>query len=166
MILTASRKVGSDIMGHRKTQRLDQPLQRGRIAEQAAKIVRPPPGVSLRDQDEVHWKNIVNARLDWTDIDLAMAANLARTMSDIETNQAMLDLCGYVNERGVISAYHKAVEDLTARALRLAMKIQVHATATIGEVENNKKKNHAKQRAVKAFQQLDEEIDDLIARPN
>lgn len=139
------------------------------ISAEAAKKIVPPPHIKLREQDLPFWQAITAVRFNWTDVDLAHAANLARCQADIEENQRLLDKEGSVleNARGtpVMNPRFTVLEQLSRRSVSLSSKIQVHAAATIGEVENNKNKNAAKIRAGQAFDDNQEE-DALISRPN
>lgn len=137
------------------------------IMNDAANGIKPPDCVTLQPEEMPFWNIIIAARANWTDPDLIMAAGLARCMYSIETNTAKLKIETdiVVNQRGtqIMNPRFTVLETLTRRAAMLAAKIQVHAAATIGEVENNKKKNAAKQRAVKAMAEVED--DDLLARP-
>jgi hypothetical protein len=137
------------------------------IMRAAAKGVQPPTYVELKPEHMSYWNAITEARAEWTKIDLIHAANLARTMYSIEYETKMLDREGSIleNARGtpVMNPRFAILEQLSRRAVALSAKLQVHAAATIGEVENNKKKNKAKQKAVKAVESMDE--DDLLAKP-
>lgn len=150
------------------------PKKRSDSAHVQTKIVTDAiMGIAVPDFVEVpkeampFWKVITDARAEWTQVDLVHAANLARCMASIEENTKALRLEGDVleNARGtpVMNPRFSILEQLSRRSVALSAKIQVHAAATIGEVENNKKKNKAKQNSVMA---IDDNDDDLIARPN
>ena len=53
----------------------------------------PPAHVKLRPGDMPFWDGIIaqRARDDWTEVDLVVAAQLARTQADIETESRMAD---------------------------------------------------------------------------
>ena len=136
-----------------------------RAMQSALKELQPPDHVSLRDSDLEFWRAIVNARArdSWTDIDLAHAANLARTQADIERVQKELDAEGFtlVNDRGttVQNPKFSILETLSRRAVLLSKSLQVHAHATVGESREQTPKNKAEAKARKA------EVDELISRP-
>jgi len=136
-----------------------------RAMQSALKELRPPPHVTLREQDWAFWRAIVAARArdTWTDVDLAHAANLARTQADIETVQRDLGAEGFtlMNERGttVQNPKFSILETLSRRAVLLSKSLQVHAHATVGESREQAPKNKAEAKARKA------DIDELISRP-
>ena len=103
--------------------------------------IDPPEHVTLRDGDRPFWNAIVLARPrdTWTDIDLAQAANLARTQADIESLQARIDVEGYVTESGKESPLSKIVESLSRRAMALSRVLHVHAEATVGRSRDSAK---------------------------
>lgn len=154
-------------MARIKTDRVDSAHVKSKISEDLLNGIKPPIGLVLRNQDKKYWEVITQARLEWTDIDLVHAYNLSRILSDIQELQHEIDNTGYtiMGPSKVLIPHPnvKIIETLMARAQSLSVKIQVHAAATIGEVENNKKKNAAKQRAAKAI--IQDEEDYLIAKP-
>jgi hypothetical protein len=137
-----------------------------RAMQLALHELAPPPHVKLRERDMEFWRAIVNARArdTWNDIDLAHAANLARTQSDIETIQRELDAEGFtlVNDRGTVVQNPKfsILETLSRRAVLLSKTLQVHAHATVGESREQVAKNKQQAKAKK----LDD--DALFARPH
>lgn len=139
------------------------------IMKSAAKGVQPPTFVELQPEHMSYWNAITQARAEWTQIDLIHAANLARTLYNIDEETRALEHEGSVllNARGtpVMNPRFSILEQLSRRSVALSAKLQVHAAATIGEVENNKKKNKAKQKAVKALESMDDEDDFLLAQP-
>lgn len=99
----------------------------------AAGVLPVPPGVTLRECDEVFWLAVTQARPreTWTDVDLMHAANLARTMADMEAMQRHLDQFGLVSGDDVNPAFN-VLEKLTRRAMGLSRMLHVHALATVG----------------------------------
>jgi hypothetical protein len=140
------------------------------IMKDAVLGVQPPDCVRLDERHMPFFKYITEARAQWTNIDLIHAANLARCMYEIEYESAMLEDEGSVIMGGkngttrVMNPRFSALETLSRRSVAISAKIQVHAAATIGEVENNKNKNAAKQKSVSVMQDLDDD-DMLIGRP-
>jgi hypothetical protein len=131
--------------------------------------LKPPAHLTLREQDLPFWKAIVNARArdTWTDIDLAHAANLARTQADIEVIQQELDVEGFTceNFRGTVTQNPKfsILETLSRRAVLLSKALQVHATATVGESRDQIAKNKVQAKVLR--NEILDEGDDLIAPP-
>lgn len=138
------------------------------LLKQCVTGVEPPTFVRLRPEHMSYWNTITGCRAVWTDIDLIHAANLARTLYMIEDETEMLEKEGSVieNQRGtpVMNPRHAVIEQLSRRSVTLSAKLHVHAAATIGEVENNKKKNHAKQKMNNAVKTLEDD-DCLLAQP-
>ena len=139
------------------------------IMRVAAQGIQPPTYVEVKPEHMSYWNAITEARAEWTKVDLIHAANLARTMYSIEYETKELQSEGsiLINARGtpVMNPRFAILEQLSRRAVALSAKLQVHAAATIGEVENNKKKNKAKQKAVAALDNMDNEDDFLLAQP-
>lgn len=128
------------------------------IAEAAAKQIAPPKPLKLTKREKPYWDVIIAARFEWTDADLVMAYNLAVLHADIQDLNAVIKVGDEDYKDNV------RLRDLMInKSMSLATKIQVHAAATIGEVENTRKKNAAKQKMVRALQDQDED-DSLIAR--
>lgn len=84
--------------------------------------IDPPEYVTLPEPCKPFWDAIVTSRPrdTWTDSDLVLAANLARTQHAIET-------------AAIGSDEHAK---LTRLALALSRSISVHATATVGRAAN------------------------------
>lgn len=135
--------------------------------QQVAKGIKLPEHLNLRERDYPFWNSIIQARAEWTDVDLVHAANLARCQSDIELYQKQLDIEGAVviNAKGtqVMNPLFTVLEQLSRRSVALCSKIQVHAAATVGEAKNAKGKNRLKREAAELYELMEE--DDLIAKP-
>jgi hypothetical protein len=130
------------------------------IAEAAAKQIAPPKPLKLTKREKPYWDVIVAARFEWTDADLIMAYNLAILHADIQDLNSIIRVGSDDYKDNV-----KLRDTMIAKSMSLATKIQVHAAATVGEVENTRKKNAAKQKMVRAMQEQDDD-DSLIARPH
>lgn len=147
-------------MARAKGPRVDSAHVQTAIAKAAATKLLPPKPIKLTKRERPYWDVIIAARFEWTDADLVMAYNLAVLHADIQDLNAIIkvgddDYGSSVRLRDI----------MIAKSMSLATKIQVHATATIGEVENTRKKNAAKQKMVRALQEQDED-DSLLARPH
>lgn len=99
----------------------------------AAAQICAPQGVNLRSCDKPFWKAITEARPrdTWTDVDLCHAANLARTMADIELLQISVDEDGLILENKINPAA-ELLEKLSRRAVSLSRMLHVHTLATVG----------------------------------
>jgi hypothetical protein len=146
--------------------RKDSVTEQVKIAQSAIEKIVPPNHVSVPNAAKPFYDAIVRARLEWTEVDLAHAANLARCQADIEINEIMLKAEGAVitNAKGmpVMNPRHAILEQLSRRSVALSRMLQVHAIATVGPTEDQRGKNTAKRKAIESFS----EEDDLIARPH
>lgn len=147
-------------MSKNRTPRHDSTEGRNLIMQEAMAKIIPPAPLVLTPRIEPYWRNIINARLEWTDVDLVNAYNLATLHADVQDINNKIDFENPFYEQDI-----RLRDKLMARITAMSCKLQVHAAATIGEIENNKKKNAAKQQAVRQMQELDDD-DGLIARPN
>ena len=153
------------------TKRADSAAFRADAVKNAIDGVQPPSHIALTADHMPFWHAITQARHkeSWTEIDLAHAANLARTQYDIEQEQSLLEQEGSVvmNERGTPVKNPRAsiLEDLTRRAIQLSRILQVHALAIVGESKESKRKNTA-QRAAASTASVIEDGDDLLASPD
>lgn len=149
------------------TKRADSAIFRADAVKAAIDGVQPPSHIALTAEHMPFWHAITQARHkdSWTQIDLAHAANLARTQHDIEKEQALLEGEGSVifNERGtpVKNPRCAILEDLTRRAISLSRILQVHALATVGESKESRGKN-SKARAAQETARMVED-DPLLA---
>ena len=135
-------------------------------AIQAAALgpIEPPEHVQLRDGDRPFWDGIVcaRARITWTDVDLAHAANLARCQADIERLQTELTAEGdtLTNERGtrVMNPKHTLLETLSRRSVALSRMLHVHAEATVGTSQKQGPAAAAEKSAKKAIAESDDKL--------
>lgn len=140
------------------------------IMSKVGKKVLPPDYVRVPEGAMPFWEDIIATKVEWTKVDLILAANLARCCYMLEIEQFMLECEGTVlqNARGtmVMNPRQTALEQLSRRQASLAQKLQVHAQATQGEPENNRKKNAAKREADGVFDGLDDDENDLLGKPH
>ncbi len=110
-------------------------LQAHRNAAQGP--IEPPEHVTLRDSDKPFWDAIVTARPrdTWTNADLAIAANLARTLADIETVQAGIDQAGLIVDDKVNPAC-ELLDKMTRRSLAMSRQLMVATIATVGRAQD------------------------------
>ena len=120
----------------------------------------PPKHIKLRPGDRPFWVAITRARAreTWNPVDLAKAANLARTQADIERISQEVEEEGdiVVNTKGtqIVNPKHNLLETLTRREAMLSRIIHVHAEATVGKSEDAAKKLKAEQEATKSVNEL------------
>jgi hypothetical protein len=121
-----------------RNRRSDSAAAAVQAAQNAALGPREPlPHAPVPDAAKPFWLAIMRNRPRdrWNDLDLTMAANLARTLADIERLQAELDTEGYVLG-GKVNPRHRLIETLTKRVSALSRLLHVHVEATVGRVQN------------------------------
>lgn len=125
--------------------------------------LKPPKHVALRPGDKPFWNAIMESRArdTWSVSDLAIAANLARSLADIEKLQADIDVEGYIGDKGRVSAKASMVETLTKRTIALSRILHVHAAATLGDSEEAHKALAVDKRARAAVADADDLIPTL-----
>ena len=151
-----------------RKQRIDSATAAVRVMQGAAREIAPPAHVALDDCDWPFWHNVVAefARSEWTEHQLELAAMLARTLANLESEQRALRREGFitVRENGttVENPRARAVKSLTGDILSLRRSLALHARAKSGEARDvGKRREQAK--GIEADNPLD---DDLIARPS
>ena len=125
-----------------------------------------PAHVRLRDCDLPFWNAILHARAreEWTEVDLVLAAQLARGQADIEIEQTKIYKEGSVvkNDRGtmVTNPRLRAIGDLKANQLAVMRALAMNSAAKTDPRELSKRrKNEFEARS--ARKQVETE-DDLI----
>lgn len=125
-----------------------------------------PAHVKLRDGDHPFWIDILRARAreEWTEADLIVAAQLARTMADIEAESAKLDYEGSVIENGrgtpVMNPRHAVLEQLARREMAIMRSLQMTGSAR-GDKRDVANKRKLEREATKARDEITH--DDLLA---
>lgn len=136
-----------------------------KIAQGSARSIEPPAHVPLDECDWPFWNNVVSefARAQWTDHQLEIAAMLARTMANLESEQRALRSEGFVAVRAngttVENPRSRIVKGLAGDILSLRRSLALHARAKSGD-----NRDAAKQRDVGRGMEVSLD-DDLIARP-
>lgn len=124
--------------------------------------IQVPDHVNVPESAMKFWRSITKARAAdrWTDPDLEVAAELARTKASIERlNDELADEGDVIkNERGtpIVNPKHNLLETLTRRMVALSRMLQVHAEATQGKSRDQVKANRAQAEAAKAAEQVDD----------
>jgi hypothetical protein len=107
-------------------------------AAQAAALgpLPPPAFVHVGKQAKPFWNAIVTARPrdTWTDADLILAGNLARTYADIETLQQQIDSEGFILD-GKAHPALAILENMSRRALATGRQLKVDTITTVGKSE-------------------------------
>lgn len=144
---------------------IDSPEEVSRIMQAAHKEILPPACVPLDDCDMPFFNAVVAefARAEWTEHSLQLAANLARMMADLTSEQIALRDEGVVahSEKGtpVINPRKTAVQMYGSTILSLRRSLALHARAQSG-TNNEAGKRHNKAK----FAEDNSTDDDLIGR--
>ena len=147
--------------------RIDSTAEAVKIARAAGQQINPPSNVPLDERDLPFFASVIAefARSDWTAHQLELAAMLARTMADLESDQRLMRIEGPIMEtdRGTpVVNPRKAVIQMNASIiLSYRRSLSLHARAQGGEA-----RDVGKRRAMAKEIEGDSEGDDLLARPN
>lgn len=124
-------------------------------------IPQPPAHVALRPQDAPFWPGIYKAKSvdEWTDAHLVIGAQLARSMADLEAQQAILDTEGTVieNARGtmVMNPRVSVLEGLARREMAL-----MRALGLTGKVNVDPRDAVGKRKVEQQSRKIREELED------
>ena len=151
-----------------RKQRVDSATAAARIMAGAAKEVSPPAHVHLAAEDWPFWHSVVAEfpKTDWTEHQLEVAAQLAKTMADLEAERGKLRTEGYVltiGDKQVANPRHGVARDLTNSCMSLRRNLSLHARAQGGEA-----RDVVKRRTAAKDIEADSPFggDDLLARPS
>ena len=146
-----------------RKQRSDGIAAAARIVAGAGREVAPPSHIILTDSDWPYWHSVVGEfpKADWTDHQLEVAAQLAKSMADLEDQRNALRTEGYTVE-GKANPRHGIARDLTNSVMSLRRNLQLHARAQGGEARDAGKRRAAA-KSLEAGAHFED--DDLIARP-
>lgn len=156
MVTVASRK-----------QRIDTASGAVATMAAAARDLSPPKHLKLRRGDLPFWDAIIKerAKSEWTDADLAVAANLARAMADAERIAAFpVDRGGNINTATLIEMVEIS-DKLARRMVTLRRALGIDSRAKHGEQRDvNRRREHA-QGIEGGHNPLASDGDGLLARP-
>jgi hypothetical protein len=105
------------------------------------------------------WDGIIaqRARDDWTEVDLVVAAQLARTQADIETESALVE----TEEPAKIKLEHVVILDkLANREMALIRTLRL---AGLGNASDVKERRRLERQAESLAKETDDEADPLLA---
>jgi hypothetical protein len=134
----------------------------------------PAPPVKFAAAERKVWDAVMIARLpqQWAQVDLLVAVNLTRALTEIEAQRALLDREGDIVE-GRLNPRHRLVETLNRRVLAQMRLLQIHAVAATGPKREQAGAKGEAEAAAAALQKAkvgaktkpDFNSDDLLARP-
>lgn len=148
-----------------RKQRIDSSAAAVRIMQGVTRQIMPPSHVPLDECDWPFWESVVAefARAEWSEHQLEIAAMLARTMANLESEQRLLRSEGFTtkSDRGTPVANPRSTicKGLTGDILALRRSLALHARAKSGD-----NRDAAKQRSMAKALEADLD-DDLLARP-
>ncbi|MCZ4341528.1 hypothetical protein O4H52_07945 [Sphingomonadaceae bacterium G21617-S1] len=150
-----------------RRQRIDSAVGAVATMAAAARDLSPPKHLKLRRGDLPFWDDVIaeRAKSEWTDADLAVAANLARAMADAERLATFtVDKGGNVKIADVILSIG-AADRLARRIVTLRRALGIDSRSKNGEQRDvNKRREHAKQ--IEGGQNpIADDGDELLARP-
>ena len=151
-----------------RKQRIDSTTAAVKVMQGAVREIAPPSHVLLGDEDWPYWHSVVAEfpKIEWTDHQLEVAAQLAKSMADLERERNSLRGEGYVlafdSGKTVVNPRHGVARDLTNSVMSLRRNLSLHARARAGEA-----RDVGKRREIARNVEADNPLDDpLIARPH
>jgi len=152
----------------KRKQRIDSTSEQVRVMSKAAQQIHPPATVPLDDDDMPFFANVIEefARSEWTAHQLELAALLARTVADLNSEQLAMREEGAVvmTEKGtpVVNPRKTVIQMHASTILSYRRSLGLHARAQGGDARDiAKRRTQAK--GIEADNPLD---DDLLARPS
>jgi hypothetical protein len=137
---------------------------------QAARVIGPPPNVTIPAEVRPYFDEIVAGRApaEWSTPDLLLAVNLARCFHDVERISAEVRIEGdtVTTARGgvAVNPKHSLLEVLSRRSVALMKMLHLHAQARNGRPEEQLKKRGVVEAARGAIERATEgDEDDLLA---
>lgn len=149
-----------------RRQPINSPAAAVRIVQGSVRHIAPPAHVPLDDCDWPFWESVVAefARSEWTEHQLELAAMLARTMANLESEQRTLRGEGFtaMSSKGtpVVNPRSTACKGLAGDILSMRRSLALHARARSGD-----NRDAANQRDTAKGIETDVS-DDLLARPS
>lgn len=129
-----------------------------------------PLHIRLNTEHFPFWDAIVRARerSEWNEVDLAVAAQLARCQYDIERESLCLELEGtiVVNDRGTQIANPRVsvLEQLARREMALMRTLQIGGSIAGGDKRTRMAGRQLQKQGEELQKQILNESDDLLAR--
>lgn len=150
-----------------RRQRIDSATGAVATMAAAARDLSPPKHLKLRRGDLPFWDSVISerAKSEWSEADLAVAANLARAMADAEKIAGFaVDAGGNVKIATLISTIELS-DKLARRIVTLRRALGMDNRAKNGE-QRDVERRRAHQRGIEeGHNPMAEDGDDLLARP-
>ncbi len=130
-----------------------------------------PPGVVISKVVKPFWDMVTTAKAKraWTQNDLVLAADVARTMHRLELiNDKLVELYAEIDYQPKLDLikYWERMADQNAKRVRmLAAHLQIHPEATQGKSREQRDQNAAHADAMQGAHERSNDDDDLIGKP-
>jgi hypothetical protein len=150
-----------------RKQRIDSTTAAVKIMQGSTRQIAPPAHVPLDGCDWPFFESVIEefARAEWTEHAIEIAAMLARTMANLESEQRLLRGEGFtsMSERGtpVVNPRAAIVKGLAGDVLSFRRSLALHARARNGDDNRNAKGRKDIAKGIET-----DLGDDLIARPH
>jgi hypothetical protein len=151
-----------------RRQRVDSAAGAVAVMTAAARDLSPPKHLKIRRGDQPFWDAVISerAKSEWTDSDLAVAANLARAMADAEK------IAGFGVDRGGNVPVSKLLQTIEAsdklarRIVTLRRALGLDNRAKNGEQRDVSKRREQAKEIEAGHNPMEGDGDDLLARPS
>lgn len=150
-----------------RRQRVDSAAGAVAVMAAAARDLSPPSHLKLRRGDRPFWDAVIKerAKSEWTDADLAVAANLARSMADAEKVAAFtVDRGGNVKVSLMMQTI-EASDKLARRIVTLRRALGMDNRAKNGEQRDVSKRRDQAKEIEGGHNPMEGDGDSLLARP-
>ena len=150
-----------------RRERADAAAAQVKVMAAATQEIHPPSNVPLTDADLPFFASVIAefARSEWTAHQLEIAAFLARTMADLESDQRLMRQEGPIllTDKGtpVVNPRKTVIQMNASAILSYRRSLSLHARAQGGEGRDVAKRREMA-KGIEADNPLD---DDLLARP-
>lgn len=151
----------------RRRQRIDSAAGAVATMVAAARDLSPPKHLRIRRGDLPFWDSVIaeRAKSEWTESDLAVAANLTRAMADAERVAGYaVDGGGHVNTR-IVLAMIGASDKLARRIVTLRRALGLDNRAKNGEQRDVSRRREHAQAIEGGGNPMADDDDGLLARP-
>lgn len=162
-----------------KNTRIDSATEQAEVLQKSMQEIKPPAHVPLLKKDMPFFNSVIEefARAEWTAHQLELAALLARSMSDMTTEQAKLRKEGYMlksvkktknseREYFVLNPRKEVVRLYANTILSMRRSLSLHARARADSRDSAGRRAKMKELESGVFNTItDDGDDDLISRP-
>jgi hypothetical protein len=151
-----------------RRQRIDSATGAVATMAAAARDLAPPKYLKLRRGDLPFWDAVIaeRAKSEWTDADLAVAANLARAMADAEKIAGIaVDRGGNINAIDLVLTIG-ASDKLARRIVTLRRALGIDARSQHGEQRDQNRRRDQAREIEAGRNPIADDGDSLLARPS